>query len=384
MRVLSLFIAGLLVASLGVTALTAGESRIDFDPGHRDSGVVLAALTALTNERHELDIDLLIAGLGDAHPLLRLRQASSAGVRQAVAHALDAWWITEVDGGVRYLRARRLPHGRLSVRSLTSVVRGRPGVERIVRELVDPWLGGDAGISLTPDDGVWSATLDDEGHVRLVEAIDLIERSQPRASALIGDPDLPDPQRRLTASLRATSWSELVERLAAVGGISISVAPDLAARAFPSGGLTLAPLALGALPQALITAGIPAGGWSHGVLCLSASAGDGERLEREHPARRRRLALIPVPHLVRTSADGERLAGQLRATIAPWWWSEPGAGLRHLDGAAALLIAADPPVLHRVLAALAVIDHQGLEASTSSQASDGSSPTPLSPNAAGR
>ncbi len=375
MRVLSLLVTRLLIASLAFAALKAGESRIDLDTGLRDSGAVLATITALTNERHELDVDLLIAGLGEAHPLLRLRQASSAGVRQALAHALDAWWITETDGGVRYLRARRLPHGRIGVRSLTSVVRDRPGAERIVRELVDPWLGGDAGISLTPDDGVWSATLDDEGHARLVEAIDLIERSQPRASALIGDPDLPDPQRRLSASLRATSWTELVEQLAAVGGISVSVAPDLTARAFPSGGLTLTPLALGMLPQALVTAGIPAAGWSHGVFCLSASAGDGEHIEREHPARRRRLALIPVPHLVRTSADGERLAGQLRASVAPWWWSEPGAGLRYLDGASALLIAADPPVLHRVLAALALIDRQGPDAAAPSRTAEGSSPT---------
>lgn len=359
MRVLSLLAAGLLITALSVSTAAAGESRIDLDPGKRDSGAVLAALSTLTSERHELDVDLLVAGLGGAHPLLCLRQASSAGARQALAHALDAWWIADAGGKVLYLRARRLPHGRISVRSLTSVLRGRPGTERIVRELVDPWLGGDAGVSLSPEDGVWSATLDDEGHARLVEAIDLIERSQPRASALIGDPDLPDPQRQFSAPLRATSWADLVERLAAVGGISVSVAPDLAARPFPSGGLTLAPLALGTLPQALITAGIPAAGWSHGVLCLSASADDGERLEREHPARRRRLALIPIPHLARTSADGDRLAGRLRASVAPWWWSEPGAGLRHLDGANALLIAADPPVLHRVLAALALIDRQG-------------------------
>ena len=372
MRVLPLFANGLFVAALFVAAqfvaaplvstLAAGESRIDLDSGQRDSGAVIAALTALTSERHELDVELLIARLGEAHPLLRLRQASSAGARQALAHALDTWWIAEADGGVRYLRTRRLPHGRISVRSLTSVIRGRPGVERIVRELVDPWLGGDAGISLSSEEGVWSATLDDEGHTRLVEAIDLIERSNPRASALIGDPDLPDPQRRLASAVRATSWTELVERLAVAGGISVSAAPDLVTRSFPTGGLTLAPVTLGALPQALITAGIPAAAWSHGVLCLAASTDNGERLEREHPARRRRLALIPVAHLARTASDGARLAGHLRTTIAPWWWSEPGAGLRHLEGAGALLIAADPPVLHLVLAALTVIDHQGLDA----------------------
>jgi hypothetical protein len=352
----------LLSALLCATALAAGESRIDLDPGQRDSGAVLGALSALTGERHELAIDLLVAGLGDARPLLRLSQATPAGARQALAHALDAWWLGDADGGVTYLRARRLPHGRLGVRSLTSVVRGRPGVERIVSELLDPWLGGDAGISLTSEDGVWSATLDDEGHARLVEAIDLIERSTPRASALVGDPDLPDPRRLLAAPLRAASWTELVDRLAPAGGISVSVAPALAARAFPAGGVALAPIALGGLPRALVAAGVPAAGWCHGVLCLAATPDDGERLEREHPARRRRLALIPVPHLVRDQGDGERLAGRLRATVCPWWWSEPGAGLRHLDGASALLIAADPPVLHRVLEALALLDRQVLAA----------------------
>lgn len=357
MRILSLFAGSLLAA-----VLAAGESRIDLDTGERDSGAVIAALTALTGERHELDVDLLVAGLGDARPLLRLRQASSAGARQALAHALDAWWIAEADGGVRYLRARRLPHGRIGVRSLTSVVRGRPDAERIVRELVDPWLGGDAGISLSPDDGVWSATLDDEGHARLIEAIDLIERPLPRASALIGDPDLPDQRRQLAAPLRAGSWNELVERLGQAGGISVSVAPTLAQRAFPPGGLAIPPLTLAALPAALVAAGVPAAGWSHGVLCLGLGPADGGRLEREHPARRRRLALIPVGHLVRTPAEGERLAARLRASVAAWWWSEPGAGLRHLDGAASLLVAADAPVLHQVLAALAVLDRQGPDA----------------------
>lgn len=340
--------------------MAPAATRLTLTVTDQEASVALATLTNLAGVSFDLDLDLLVAGVGGAKPAFTLVKASPAGVRQAVAHALDAWWVN-TNGGVLLLRNRRLPHGPLSVRSLTSSLRYQPAAEALVRRLLDPWLGGDAGVSLLPSDGIWTGTLDQTGHARMIEAINLIERPLAQVSSLLPDPDAPDGDLPLSLGRRATSWDGLVESLAQRCQTSISMSPRLRLRAFPAGGLDLRAARLGDLPRELSLAGL-AGRWRHGVLCLDDAHDVGDGWEREHPAQRRRLALVPVDHLITDAVDGDFIVAAIRTRVATWWWSQPGAELSYQERTRSLLMAADPETQTAVLDALALCDRLGLRA----------------------
>jgi hypothetical protein len=342
-------------------AEAAPAARLTFTVTDQEASPVLATLTSLAGTGIDLDLDLLVAGVGGARPLFALCEASPAGVRQAVAHALDCWWVTARDGGVVLLRSRRLPQGPLSVRSLTSSLRNQPAAEALVRRLLDPWLGGEAGVSLLPADGLWTGTLDQAGHARMIEAINLIERPLAQVTSLLPDPDAPDLDLPVAGGLRATGWGNLVELLSARCRVSASLSPRLRARSFPVGGLDLRAARLGDLARELSLAGI-AGSWRHGVLCLDDAHDAGDGWEREHPAQRRRLALVPVGHLVADAVDGDFIVAAIRTRVATWWWAQPGAELCYQERTRSLLVAADAGTQVAVLDALALFDRLGLRA----------------------
>jgi len=95
----------------------------------------------------------------------------------------------------------------------------------------------------------------------------------------------------------------------------------------------------------------------HGVLCL----GREQPRDGEHPALRRRLAHLPVGHLVTTDIDGQLLVSVIRAQIAPWWWDQSGAAIFFHVERKTLMIAADPETLHAVVDLLDRIDLLGFD-----------------------
>jgi hypothetical protein len=80
---------------------------------------------------------------------------------------------------------------------------------------------------------------------------------------------------------------------------------------------------------------------------------------REHPAHRSRLALIPIPHLLQEGVTGEALAEALRSAVAPPAWTLPGWTLSWRPTLQALIVIADPPTIHLVLDALDTLDRNG-------------------------
>jgi len=210
-----------------------------------------------------------------------------------------------------------------------------------VRSLLMPWLGDQAcALSYLPDEGLWTASLDRAGHARLIEALTLLERNPASCPPLFADPDRPPSDRRLTAPLIASGWSDLCSKLASGLHLSVSCSPERPA--FPPA-LTLSPGTVNEVCSQLMAAGVKSA-VLHGVLCL----GSEQPRERQHPSLRRRLAHLPVAHVLSSDAEGQLLVATIRARIAAWWWELPGAALFYQADQHALVVAADPETLHAV------------------------------------
>jgi len=336
-----------------------GPALVGFDDssGIAWDGVGLRAdqaimqLSTLTDPGLHLDGDLL----GGAPPrvLLALRRADAVTARNALAVALGAWWASDPAGGHAITRSRRLPQGPLRARSYTTGLRQRADLEAPVRSLLDPWLGGDAGLSYLPAEGQWSMTADGDGQAQAGRLLTLIEYLRPGAPALVPADGTPGPSATLAHAAGGSEWSGLVLSLAQATQRSVACFPALAASELRPVSLP-AGLPLTAVPGALNAAGIPAV-WFGDLLALG--HGDGA----EHPAQRRVLCILPVPHLARDQAGGELLVEQLRRQVSPSAWSLPGFGLLLLPDQRSLLCAGDVILIHQVLEALDRIDRFGAD-----------------------
>ncbi|HEX3132060.1 MAG TPA: hypothetical protein VHX44_00590, partial [Planctomycetota bacterium] len=321
---------------------------------------LIAALSALNSEAYQPEVELLVAGINSTHVSLSLVNASPSSCRQAVAFALDTWWAMGLDGTIVLQTSATPPRGALSARTLTSTLRRQPALEPLAEHLLAPWLGGQAGLSYLPNEGQWSASLDEDGHRRLVEFLSLCERPASQAASRVSDADTPDQRRLLGAEISVRSWPALVTELAQATQASISLSPRLRLRPFPADGVKLPRMAIAQLDTALRQNGIAAR-WCRGVLCLGENHVPPARVIKEHPAQRRRLALIPIGHLLTNVVDGDLIVTALRRHVAQGWWDLPGAGIEYLANTNALLVAGDVDSQQAVLDALAAIDTLGLE-----------------------
>lgn len=348
-----LAIAGLLLVVLS-TAAGAAE-KLSWRADHQPLGTALGGLAGLTEASPGLAYDVATGAAGNAPITLSLREAAPATVRQALAHAAGLWWIDTPDGIV-LTSARRLPPGELSARSIPSGLLKDPQAEELVPRLLEPWRTG-GEIIHDPATGMWVATLDSAGHAQLVELLSLLQRPRPWAPALLADEPALDPSRPIAGALHPGSWSAWCDELAQAADLSVSLEPGL------DQGATAPALALGGtradLPRLLAAVGLRAT-LIRGVCCI----GRAPASDRQHPALRRRLAAIPLPHLVDSSADGRRVAEALQRQVLPTRWSEPGWDVEWIPATTSrtgfLLVAADPPTIHAVLDALDVLDRLGL------------------------
>ncbi len=324
-----------------------------------EAGQALGTLVELSGVAQRCDVDLLIAGASARSVVIQLVDAGLATQRQAFAHALGSWWaIAPGSGAIIYTRDAHLPHGAQTPRWATSGLRERPALEPAVAALLAPWLGGDAGLSYEPAQGLWPATLDAAGHAHLTEILSLLERPAPQCPDLVPDAEQPDLERRIETPLRAETWGEMARLLSAAGAISVALGPGLPASA-SARDIVLEPGSI-AEACAAITRGERAAlhaEFSHGVLCIDTSAIE----DREHPGTRRRLAVLPIGHLLRSDLDGELLAVAITHGIAPEWWKQPGAGITYLRETGSLLVAAEPRTIHMVLDAIDRLDQLGFE-----------------------
>lgn len=343
-----------------VQAGEAAMPSVTYAAIDQDASVLIAGLGRFSGDTYQADVELLAAGIGSTQATLSLFNASPAGCRQALCFALDCWWADGTDGTIALLTGAQLPRGVLSVRSISSTLQHQSPVLPLVERLMAPWLGGQAGVSYLPSEGQWTATLDDHGHQHLVEILSLCERPTARASSRVADADLPDLRRLTTSELSVQSWPALVEGLTATMQASVALAPRLRLRTFPGEGVKLRQQSRAEVVETLRHHGIVAR-WSHGVLCLGDNTRAAALCDREHPAQRRRLALIPIGHLLSTAVDGELIITAIRRRVSPAWWGLSGAGIEFLSGSGTLLVASDLDTQQAVLDAVSAIDRLGLE-----------------------
>lgn len=370
-------ILNLLLASAAIAAdgdPVAEPMRFAFSTGAAGmpAGQVLQALDELSSSHGQFDVDRLIAHADTRNVVISLVNADAAMARQALAHAMGCWWAwapaVPGSGGWPWVLTvnRHLPLAPVTVRWTTSTLRLRPVLESEVERLLEPWLGGHAGLAYQEDTALWPATLDADGHAQLAAILGIIGRPEAQCPSRVADPDLPDLDRHLDAPLSAATWGAFADALARRAGICVALGPGL--RADGAVPLDLRPGSLGELPGAIAGLGAHAA-FRHGVLCIEASAPaadipdpdhteSGIITDREHPGSRRRLAVIPLGRLAADDAAGALLVADLTANVDPGWWKQPGADLVYLNDAHALLAAADPDTLQDLLDAIDAVERR--------------------------
>ena len=356
------WIVGLLLWCV-TNVIWSGEvvvNRVTYNASNQEVSDLIASVGSLSEDAYQPDIHLLLTGINATRATVSLVNASPATCRQALAFALDCWWAHDSDGNIALLTGNSPPQGPLLVRTCTSTLRRQPSIPPLVERLIAPWLSGDAGLSFLPEDASWAATLDKEGHRRLFELLRVCENLGARATTRVADVDLPDLRRLTSKDLAIHSWDTLVNELAQSMHASVALAPRLQLQAFPPTGMRIRQQALGQIISSLHEYGIRAR-WSHGVLCLSENGRPPARFNREHPAQRRQLALIPIGHLITSELEGNILATMIKNYVAPGSWDLPGTALELLDHNRALLVAGDLDTQHAVLEAVNAIDRLGME-----------------------
>ena len=278
---------------------------------------------------------------------------------QALAFAAGAWWAIDADGRSRLTLSPAPPRGRLRADRRPCNLTGDPTAITLVSNALTPWttrIPGDAirqgTLSYDEASASWIATLDNSGHNRLLDVLTLLQTPRPQAPALLPDLGLPPVDTVYALAIPSGAWRDWCQQFAAAVAANVSIDPALAATIPPpltvTGGLREVQAALRAQG---IASQCFAGTW-----CLGSSAQVPAIANREHPAQRSRLALVPIPHLLQEGVTGEALAEALRAAVAPPAWTLPGWTLSWRPTLQALIVIADPPTIHLVLDALDILD----------------------------
>ncbi len=335
-------------------ALSAAEplasERITWSSTSQPLAIALDSLAHLSLQAPQLDYATATSPAAVTPVDCVLREADPIAVRQALAHAADLWWapVPETDNDTILSRSPQPPRGRLRVTNHSSSQLD-PATEDHLRVFLAPWLGpgdrfhpGEGTVVLDLAHGGWIATLDDPGRMHLIELLSLLQQPRARVPPLVPDGGVPDPQARLDLDLAPGSWLAWLTTVANTVGLSVSLAPGI------NQGATAPELHLhgrqAELAPALHQLGLESAIVAK-VLCL----GRTPPTDRQHPALRRRLALIPASHLARTTSAGAELITHLRQALPPADWTNPGWGLAWLPTANAILIAADAATIHAVL-----------------------------------
>ncbi len=348
-------LAGLLLAGAlswmpaeeGTTAAILGPARTPAEVVSRFASAGLDREDAAADICRDRDATRILT--------VHLVAAGPATRRQALAHALDCWWAVPPGRAEKAVltRADTLPAGQRSAGVHPTGLHGRPGLIPLVRAAMAPWLGGDAATTSDPATGQWSASLDSDGHARLIELLSILQHPEPLVPPLVPDAGSAIGGRRSQESLQATTWGGLAQRLAAAYHLSTALAgtipPDTPCQVdLPAGPLNEVPALLA--PKGIQAAVL------RGALCLGRTPPD----DREHPAARRRLAVLPIAHLATRRGDDALIASIILRRVDPAGWKQPGWTIIPLDDPHCLIVAADTATIHHVVAALAAIEHHGL------------------------
>lgn len=267
--------------------------------------------------------------------------------RQALAHTLGCWWTAGT-----LTRSRQLPDRAVSVRSFPPLPSIQPGAEALMRRLMEPWLAGDGGLVLDPLSRSWTVTASGSGQQHCEQLLTAMGDPHPRAPHLLPASRL--PAQALPRAPAGDGLGDWLIDLGRLAGISVALGPDLdPAAAVPA----TAPTHLAEAVAACSAIGMQAG-LHHGVLCFSAAATQ----DRQHPAERAAIAILPVGHLTRDADRLATLAAQLAARVSPQAWDQPGWTISPMPARESLLVVAASEAIHAVMTALEAADQAGLDA----------------------
>lgn len=275
------------------------------------------------------------------------RDATSA--RQALAHGLDCWW-----SAAGLSNDPRFTGAALEVRTYPPLPSPLPGAERLVRQALDPWLGGNGGLAQDFNNGGWSATTSPLGQARLENLLAALGDPHPRAPHLLPDPLAPSPDLRLARTPEGSDLAAWCIDLMRVSGLAVALSTDIDPHApAPEGACAT----LGNALTALGSLGLQAEVWHR---CISVSVSRPH--DRRHPAERAAVAILPAGHLCRDADQLGQLSAQIGARVRPTAWELPGWLIAPLPTRLDLLVIADPATIHAVMEATEAVDQVGLQA----------------------
>ncbi len=324
-----------------IAFLAAGEPLVcrGFDAATATQAVVSTSGRLLT----------LDPGLSDRPVWFALAGNEPVPARQALAHAIGCWWTSATSG--QLTRDVRLSTADASVRTFPPMPFTPPASEALLRRLLDPWLGGDGGLALDTATNVWNATASPSGLARLEQLLAALGDPAPRAPHL-----LPAglPTNAFARSPRGADLGAWSLDLAACSGVAVALASDCdPAAAAPASTVSNLREAVATLAASGLSAAL-----HHGCLGIGLAT----PLDRQHPAERAAVAVLPIGHLCRNDDQVVQLSAQLGARVAPQAWDMPGWAIAPLAWRRSLLVVADPPTIHAVMTALEAADQIGLEA----------------------
>jgi hypothetical protein len=353
-------------------------TRVNYQADQHINAQLFPALSTLTGENYEPTLELLQSGINNSHSSFILHNASRATCRQTLAFALGVWWIETTDltnNKISFTAQAHVPQGTVSARSVSSTLINHADAEIIINQALKPWLAGDAGISYLPADGLWSAALDDEGHRRFIEILSQFERPRISASSWVSDVDAINMDRLMQHPINAHNWLEFMRQLASSTDCSVALAPGLSLTPFPAQRVVSERMTIKELLSLLPALGIHTA-VAHGVIGVAGTPLTMIHGQRQHPAQRRHLALIPLHQIIDQESHVDKIIPVLRDKIIPEWTTKPGWGLWYLKSQRALLIAADIPTQHAILDALQAIDRLGVELGLSALSMSGHTSSP--------
>lgn len=341
--------------------LSASDSRIALTGGQRPGSNLLATVATLDGRDWHLSPTAVDRGDSRRATIVVLVDADRATTAQLLAHALDGWWCRDEHDAI-WIGPERARPGvrRLIADTRIASLPDDPGLESRMLTLLEPWLGPGAGLAYHPFQGMWAATLDQDGHTHLTAILSALERATPLIPALV-----PAANRRpapaLQVAVTASDPLELATGLAAATQASVALDPALAGRER----LPVLTLPAGQPDRAIATlaeAGWHAW-WSGSGWCL----GEAPPRDRRHPGDSLTQAVIPVEQLARDDTELALLAARLERATDGLRWQRPGFAVWPLPEHTSLLVRGDLTTIGLVMHQLNHWDQHGFANPAGSQ-----------------
>ena len=310
--------------------------------GHPAGEAVGLLQRQVTSDDLVLDDDLLKA---NPPVYLHLTDADVPTALQAMAYALDAWWLDQQS--IHFTRNPLARPEAVVSRSRATNLLDRMESEAIARRLMQPWLHDErCGLAYDPKSGYFSATLDREGHQHLIAILGLLEHGQASVPPLRILPS-PPPDIAVDIPPGDEPLGEWLVDVARATDIHCAVHAAVGQHPVPMGAIREAKN-VQTIAEALERLGIGSA-VVDGVWCV----GPRPTGKRRHPSRARTYAMLPIDQI---TGDPALLTLELVARLDPPLASHEA--IEYVPWTGKLLIGADDDRITQVLDAIEAMERR--------------------------